>query len=286
MKHFITILSIFALVLSAFPVLASHGREESALKRERQLNIPADAEQVSENVYRLRPAFDRESRETVEGYAIVHYTKREGEARRQAFSHRGGSAKPRQTQCYGFLATGAKWKTIEPWVVNPGNTYGFSDDFVLGTLSQSIGQWEDAADGTVGNNSSINILGNGSVTANLLSADEIQPDNVNEVYFGPLDQGTIGVTIVWGIFSGPTFQRRLVEWDQVYNTFYSWSGSGELGKMDFYNIAIHELGHSFGMADLYTTSCANETMYGYATEGETKKRDLNTGDILGVSTLY
>jgi hypothetical protein len=40
------------------------------------------------------------------------------------------------------------------------------------------------------------------------------------------------------------------------------------------------------MADLYTASCNQETMYGYATEGETQKRDLSNGDITGIRSLY
>ena len=56
--------------------------------------------------------------------------------------------------------------------------------------------------------------------------------------------------------------------------------------MDLENIATHELGHSIGLGDLYTSSCAQETMYGYADFGEISKRDLNSGDILGISKLY
>jgi hypothetical protein len=95
------------------------------------------------------------------------------------------------------------------------------------------------------------------------------------------------VTIVWGIFSGPTFQRQLVEWDQVYDdSDFDWSLTGELYKMDFDNIATHELGHTMGMGDLYTSGCSDQTMYGYASEGETNKRDLNSGDINGINNLY
>ena len=65
------------------------------------------------------------------------------------------------------------------------------------------------------------------------------------------------------------------------------SNSGlEANKMDFDNIATHELGHSVGMADLYTNGCSEQTMYGYATYGETKKRSLEDGDINGVRKLY
>jgi hypothetical protein len=56
--------------------------------------------------------------------------------------------------------------------------------------------------------------------------------------------------------------------------------------MDFESIATHELGHIMGMADLYDSACSDQTMYGYATNGETHKRSLGTGDIWGIHALY
>jgi hypothetical protein len=67
---------------------------------------------------------------------------------------------------------------------------------------------------------------------------------------------------------------------------FDWAMDGSSLAMDFENIAIHELGHSLGMGDLYESSCAEETMYGYASNGETKKRDLEAGDITGIQELY
>ena len=55
--------------------------------------------------------------------------------------------------------------------------------------------------------------------------------------------------------------------------------------MDFENIATHELGHAVGLGDLYN-DCTEETMYGYASYGETKKRTLEAGDITGIKKLY
>jgi hypothetical protein len=34
------------------------------------------------------------------------------------------------------------------------------------------------------------------------------------------------------------------------------------------------------------SECVDETMYAFATEGETKKRDLNAGDIQWIVKLY
>ena len=66
---------------------------------------------------------------------------------------------------------------------------------------------------------------------------------------------------------------------------FDW-GIAEAGKMDFENIATHELGHAVGLGDLYTSECSEQTMYGYAGYGEIKKRDLEAGDIAGITKLY
>jgi len=182
------------------------------------------------------------------------------------------------------MAKGAKWKSVEDYMVDTTNPYGLTDSFIRSNVAANIAKWEDAADGILDSNS-INIIGN-EVSGTVDGADTVAPDGKNEVMFGVLDPGTIGVTIVWGIFSGPTFARELVEWDQVFNTYYPWSESGEAGKMDFNNISTHELGHTFGLGDLYDSGCADQTMYGYADYGQTNKQTLEAGDILGISTLY
>ena len=56
--------------------------------------------------------------------------------------------------------------------------------------------------------------------------------------------------------------------------------------MDLQNIATHELVHSFGLADLYSSNAILETIFGYSTEGEIIKRDLYYGDIAGIQSLY
>lgn len=244
------------------------------------LTLPPAAD--NSPVISLGSAIDPATGKKVDGLAIIH---------------RKSPAKPTgpktgSTACYTYLAKGAKWKTVENWVVNPANNVGIgasNPNIVLDILSSGVSKWEDATDGNVGNGSGVDVLGQGATTSATLVADTVSPDNQNEVYFADIsDPGTIAVTVVWGIFSGPIFGRELVEWDQVYDDVtYDWSAesAGVAGKMDFDNIATHELGHSVGMGDLYN-SCVEETMYGYSATGEIKKRDLNTGDIQGINALY
>lgn len=218
----------------------------------------------------LGKKYDKQSKTEVEGYAIVHYAKGSG-----------GVAKPSSGSiCYGFLANGAKWKGApEGWVVNTANTEGLDPTFIVSNLNYDIGKWEGYAGRTV--------LGSGSATTEPLVPDETTPDGTNEVVFGDVNSsGAIAVTIVWGVFGGNPSSRYLAEWDMIFDEVdFNW-GIGDLTKMDFENIATHELGHAVGMADLYTTGCNQETMFGYASEGQIIKQSLNAGDIAGISLLY
>lgn len=226
----------------------------------------------SQEIVPLGKKVDPGSGKMVEGFAIIHY--KEKAAKPAAKPGKAGS------QCYGFLAKGAKWKNVEPWIVNSLNSRGLDGASVFNIVANGIAKWESAA--------GADILGQGTLTSDALLADTVSPDNQNEVYFANVSaQNAIAVTIVWGIFSGPIFQRELVEWDQVYDDVdYDWSLAGEANKMDFDNIATHELGHSVGMADIYESNCGEVTMYGYAAYGETKKQTLEPTDIIGVSALY
>jgi hypothetical protein len=248
-------------------------------KNATQVTIPSRAVQVAPDVFSLGNAIDPQTGGIVEGYMIIH--RKKGEARS------GGQGGAKAPTCYGYLADGAKWKTVEPWVMNTANTRGVDGATAFSIISNSISKWEDASDGVVGNGVFSNILGNGSTTSATLVADNSTPDNLNEVYFGSIvDASAIAVTTVWGNFGGPTRSRQLSEWDMVFDQVkFDWGTNGAVNKMDLENIATHELGHAVGMADLYN-SCTLETMYGYGTEGQTIKRDLNTGDIQGLNNLY
>src|SRR3989344_256302 len=249
--------------------------------------LPKDAVKISEDLFRLRSSKDPGTNESVEGYAIIHKKAHLRDAFGAAPARVSRPAKLSGSTCYGYLASGAKWKQVEPWVVNPANGSGVSDNDVFDVFSSSISKWEDATDGNIGNGAGVNVIGNGTSTSSVLEADTVSPDNLNEAYFGAIeDSDTIAVTIVWGIFSGPTRNRALVEWDQIYNTVYEWSSTGEANKMDLDNIVTHEIGHSFGMNDLYKSFCSSQTMYGYADFGETMKRTLEAGDINGINKLY
>ena len=178
--------------------------------------------------------------------------------------------------CYSYIASGAKWKTTEGYIVNPTGS-NLDSNFVTQTIDNGVAQWEMYGGS--------NIFGTSSSDLTAVTGF----DNKNVVNFGPYsDNNAIAVTTVWGYFSGDPATREIVEWDMLFNNFYQYGNAAVNGSsvMDLQNIATHELGHSAGMGDLYNTSCSSETMFGYSGYGETIKRDLNTGDIQGIKKLY
>lgn len=250
---------------------------------ERVLQLPPPAD--NSPVISLGTAVDPASGKIVEGLAIIHY-KREYH-HRPGHSGGPGGGVPSASSCYSFLARGARWRVIEPWLLNSTNSEGLTGDYLLANIAGDIAKWEDAGDGVLDNAAAVQILGDGALTESALAADTAAPDGQNEVYFADVSSvGAIAVTIVWGVFAGPPSQRELVEWDQVYDDVdFTWSDSGAAGAMDFENIATHELGHSAGLGHP-EDSCVEETMYRFADTGETKKRTLEAGDVTGANTLY
>lgn len=259
---FITFLLVASLTMSVF-VLAKPNMQT--------VPIPSHAVEVSKGVFSLGHAVDMDGK-IVEGFLFLHDKKENAKPEGV-----GKPKKPSSSNCYAFMAKGAKWKTVENYLVDPSNNVGLDELFVEENMALNLEKWETASE--------TNIFG--SEVAGIVDGDDsVSPDNKNEVLFknlGPTN--TIAYTIVWGRFSGPPKTRELVEWDMVFNEDFPWSSEGESGKMDFENIATHEIGHALGLGHPEDT-CLEETMYAYAGYGETKKRDLHAGDITGVNELY
>ena len=109
-------------------------------------------------------------------------------------------------------------------------------------------------------------------------------DNKNAVLFGNYQSsGVIAVTATW--YSRAT--KQAVESDILFDTDYVWGDATETPEvMDLQNIATHEMGHTLGLSDLYTSSCDAVTMYGYSYFGDVEKSSLEPADITGLQKLY
>ncbi len=187
---------------------------------------------------------------------------------------------PDTSSCYAFLGRGVKWKDFPVnYVIDPDNPDGLIEGFVTNAIFLGVEEWD--------NHTSENLFGTYIVDYDS-DWDSDAPDGRNELVFGDYPQdGVIAVAIVWGYYTGPPSLRKIVEFDILFDTDFTWGDAMvDPSVMDLQNIATHELGHGVGLADLYDTVCVEETMYGYSNYGDIEKRDLNAGDITGIQTLY
>ncbi|MHC4591320.1 MAG: matrixin family metalloprotease [Planctomycetota bacterium] len=201
----------------------------------------------------------------------------------------GGDKKPKEGY-YTYISKGAKWRVTEDLRLNltaEENVNGSLDGVIYDAVAASMDEWETAARAAV--------FGGLVLDASATYSGGAYRGH-NTVSFGSYgDPRVIGVTTVWGYFSGPPRTREIVEAHVLLNDHFEWGDASADGDgdgdpdsflMDIENIAIHELGHVAGMGDVYQPEAGEETMYGYSTEGELKKRDLYKGDITGIRKLY
>ncbi len=270
-----------------------------------KFSLPPEAVEVAPYLFFLGTAID--NGRLVEGYAFVHPTGRThaghqgggtGHGNGRGGGGGGGNGDGDVAECFTFISNGARWNSVEDYLFDPTTSdLTAAEQSQVGVeLNTAIAQWENTA--------GVGIVGTGSEppASVVLIADVDEPDGSNEFYFAEIDtvvvvpEDVIAVTIVWGIFRGPPVLRGLVEWDMVFDDVsFDWSigDPPASGKMDFRNIATHEMGHAVGMdhtlasdsPDLSDT-CFHQTMYPFADFKEVKKRDLDVGDINGIQQLY
>ena len=114
----------------------------------------------------------------------------------------------------------------------------------------------------------------------------VTPDGVNTVSWGEIDGqgGIIAVTYYWYYVN----TKELIDCDIVFDAAEPWSISEGVpdDKFDVCNIAAHEAGHTLVLADLRSPKDGALTMHAYTWPGDSVKRTLGSGDILGIQEIY
>jgi len=142
--------------------------------------------------------------------------------------------------------------------------------------SNAYKQWTDAI------NNKITITKDSNTTV-----DRAVLDGQNIIAWGNAPGSALAVSYIW--YNRTT--KVATEVDTIMNTKFTWYWSQKQncayqGVYDAQDILTHELGHTFGLDDMYEGVYANHTMYGYGSKGEVKKDTLTQGDIISVQSIY
>ncbi|MBU4228390.1 matrixin family metalloprotease [bacterium] len=201
----------------------------------------------------------------------------------------GAGKPPKVPTCYDFIGQYGKkllkWGELPvSYVINPVNpVQELDEDLVTDAVFNGAEEWDDNTSAELSND--IYTTSTGPETAYGLQNYE------NAISFGNYPTtNVIAVTTVW--YNPAT--KAIVEFDVMFDTDWVWGDADpnndfvvdNFDVMDLQNISIHELGHGFGLDDVYDSNCSAVTMYGVSNYGEIQKRTLETPDITGIQTLY
>lgn len=170
---------------------------------------------------------------------------------------------------YGL--TGYRWNEVWSARVDPAGS-NLPAAGVLDALRTGAETWDGAT--------TTDIFG--TMDAGGRGRDAGRYNGVDQIGWKRLGSGTIAVTTTWYYPS----TGLAVESDAAYSTKYAWTLGGTTRSYDVQEIGTHELGHTFGLGDLYDPADACLTMYGYGTYGATHARTLGDGDVLGIQAIY
>lgn len=250
--------------------------------------LPVAAAPPADNPGKGPPELDR--------VVFIHYGKDFAPGKPSGTPGKGPGNKDKGNDLYSY--SGIHWVDSDiipdgvPYYYNPANEPGnFSS-----AIQASFQTWENDPE------SYIDFWYEGTTT-DAPGIGASRPDYNNVVGWADLSAqypDAIGITIVWSLRG----RRLIVDCDTVLNSasYFAWTqyeGAGDPNEtwlpgynddtffdVDVQNIMTHEAGHWLMLNDLYDDTASEQTMFGYALDGELKSRSLETGDMDGVRKIY
>lgn len=198
------------------------------------------------------------------------------------FVHYAKSSNPASVKktSVGYILMGVKWLWQEGYAINLSNAPASVASGAEAAIRTSSLTW-DLATGC-SKTTGLELFSTAATTLNDSAIYGVY-DGVNAVEFGPYgSSNVIAVTSVWYSRS----IKAIYEFDMLFNTNFAWSTDGASNAMDLQNIATHEFGHAVGLSDVYDAVYNDQTMYGYASNGEVDKQTLEVWDLAGLHKMY
>ena len=194
-----------------------------------------------------------------------------------AYDAKGGNAN-------AYALYGYRWNTKDPqlkWVLrNDANmaAEGLSTTAVQSAISGASNTWDDASNQNLFADSSL-------VTLNPTVATE-RNNKINTISWRPFGSKCIGYARTYYKMDNVGGYHSAIDSDLVFNMDYSWRTDGSWDGVDVQTAALHEMGHTLGLGDIY-----GKTEFKYDTRQVMHyytdvKRTLGNGDMTGIWKLY
>jgi hypothetical protein len=181
-----------------------------------------------------------------------------------------------------YSLTGRKWVQNDPQIklyVNPIGS-GKSGTAVQGAIAAAANTWDDATNQNLfADTNLVTVTYNPAIFSG-------RYDGKNVISWKHYVSGctALASTGTWYKTTKVDGYYPIVESDISFNSNYKWSTTGT--NCDIQSVALHELGHTIGLGDLYNkarfTKDTNQVMHYYTGT----KRTLGNGDKTGVWQLY
>ncbi|MDD4161674.1 MAG: matrixin family metalloprotease [Methanothrix sp.] len=111
-------------------------------------------------------------------------------------------------------------------------------------------------------------------------------NKINTINWKPVTGTCLAYSRTWYSTNAVEGYKTALDSDLVFNTKYTWRTDGSTSGIDVQSVALHELGHTLGLGDIYGvtefTDDTRQVMHYYTGV----KRTLGNGDATGIWTLY
>ena len=189
----------------------------------------------------------------------------------------GGNAK-------AYTLYGYRWNTKDPqlkWVLkNDANmaAEGLSASEVKSAISAASNTWDDATNQNLFADSNL-------VTLNPAVVAESN-NKINTISWRPFGSTCLGYARTYYKMDNVGGYHTAIDSDLVFNMDYSWRTDGSWNGVDVQSAALHEMGHTLGLGDIYGKPefkyDTRQVMHYYTDV----KRTLGNGDKTGIWKLY
>ena len=195
-----------------------------------------------------------------------------------------------------YVLNGFRWNQENPNIqlyLNPTDIPpGIKAESARDAISAAANTWDGAVHKNLFTDKSTVIIDYSKEVPNPFSGD-YRADGINTNGFRNFGNNYLAVSIFWTDLKKEDGYYSTIESDILYNLDFKWTDdlkqAESSGRLDLQSVAVHELGHTIGLDDLYTLDNSDARKYDFDQVMNLyngPQRTLGNGDKAGAQALY